>query len=472
MLIRPDRSAGLPTVTADIHPALFRSRPETSQPRTFLLPATATADVLSLVTVDRPLSQPSVIAHSRPGPVGNRARRVLPLLGPAFVAAIAYIDPGNFATNFAGGATFGYLLIWVVVMANVMAMLVQYLSAKLGLATGRDLARLCGERTSGPVRVLLWAQAELVAMATDLAEFVGAAVALHLLFGVPALVAGAMTAVLSFAVLALRRRGRRPFEIAITAFLAVVVLGFAYEALMARPEMSELAGGLVPHLQGPESLLLASGIIGATVMPHAVYIHSSMTAGLAAEQPRRRNPRDLLRAQRLDVLIALGLAGLANIAMMVTAAAFLHGRGADLVGLEDAHAALGLVAGGTVAAVFAVALLASGFSSSSVGTCAGDVVMAGYLSRRIPTGLRRGITMVPALALLASGTDTGTALVLSQVVLSFGIPFTLGPLVVFTARRSIMGQYVNRIATTVAASAVVALIVALNAWLVVLTVAN
>ncbi|MCE0538844.1 Nramp family divalent metal transporter [Kineosporia rhizophila] len=456
MLIRPDRDAGPPVLTADLHPSLYapRSGPDPSPHH----------PVVDLRT-----------AEPKPPPrVKLPSKRMLPLLGPAFVASIAYIDPGNFATNISGGATFGYTLIWVVVLANVMAMLVQYLSAKLGLATGRDLAQLCGERTRGPARWFLWGQAELVAMATDLAEFVGAAVALHLLFGIEPLAAGGITAVVSFAVLALRRRGRRPFEIAIVAFLAVVVLAFAYQVLLAGPDAGAFTAGLVPRLEGTESLLLASGIIGATVMPHAVYIHSSMTAQLGQERAGESGPGrlQLLRAQRFDVLTALGIAGLVNLSMMVAAAALLHGTGTDIVGLEDAHAALGIVAGGTAAMVFAVALLSSGLSSAAVGTCAGDVVMAGYLSRRIPSALRRAITMLPALWLLGSGTDTGTALVLSQVVLSFGIPFTLGPLVWFTARRSVMGDYVNRTRTTVCASMVMALIVALNVWLIVSTVAG
>lgn len=442
MLVRPDRHSAPPVLTADLHPSLYAPPPAPK-----LAPNPGTPIVRRL-------------------PV--RRRGILHLLGPAFVASIAYVDPGNFATNVSGGASFGYALIWVVVLANVMAMLVQFLSAKLGLATGRDLARLCGERTRGPARLFLWAQAELVAMATDLAEFVGAAVALHLIFGIPPLAAGGVTAVIAFLVLALRRNGRRPFEIAIIAFLAVIVLGFAYQVVLARPEVPAMAGGLVPQLQGTESLLLASGIIGATVMPHAVYIHSSMTAELGAAVPAAR--RQLLRAQKVDVVTALSLAGLVNLAIMVTAAAFLHGRGTDIVGLEDAHAALEVAAGGVVALVFAIALLASGLSSASVGTCAGDVVMTGYLSRRMSPILRRAITMAPALWLLGSGTDTGTALVLSQVVLSFGIPFTLGPLVWFTARRSVMGEYVNRLGTTVCATTVMALIVALNVWLIIATV--
>jgi manganese transport protein len=434
-------------------------------------PAAATlAPAASTLAPAAPTLAPAVVT---PAPARARVAppRLLTLLGPAFIAAIAYVDPGNFATNVSGGATFGYTLLWVVVLANVVAMLVQYLSAKLGVATGMDLARLCGDRLPRPARWAMWAQAELVAMATDLAEFVGAAVALQLLFGLDPLPAGGITAVVAFAVLALRRHGRRPFEVAIVGLLAVVVLGFGYELLTASPTPADVAGGLVPTFQGTDSLLLASGIVGATVMPHAVYVHSAMAAGLSPRRmdhrPDAHAERRLLNAQRLDVLIALGVAGFVNVAMLVTAAALFHGTDLDVSDLAGAHAGMAAVAGGGAALVFAVALLASGLSSASVGTCAGDVVMNGLLRRRMPSTLRRAVTMLPALVLLGSGADSGTALVLSQVVLSFGIPFTLLPLVALTSKRSVMGQMVNRRLTTVAGGAVAAAITALNVFLIV-----
>jgi manganese transport protein len=470
MLIRPAPGTGSPIPPALLHPSLFpvppaaglREQPATLPPAgTLLLPSPSQ---LPPVPATPPVRSP------RPRRSGG-LRRMLPALGPAFVAAIAYIDPGNFATNIGGGATFGYTLVWVVVLANVVAMLVQYLSAKLGLATGCDLAELCRERLSGPARWLMWAQAELVAMATDLAEFVGAAIALQLLFGLPPLASGGVTAVVAFLILGLRRHGRRPFEIAIIALLAVVTLVFGYELLHAAPAPGDIAGGLIPRLGGTDSLLLASGIVGATVMPHAVYLHSSMTAQLTrpARGPLLNLPQRhrLLRAQRIDVLTALSLAGAVNVAMLVMAAALFHGRGLSVDSLQDAHAGLIALAGTGAALAFAVALLASGLSSASVGTYAGEIVMAGYLGLRIPSTVRRLVTMLPALVLLGSGASTGTALVLSQVVLSFGIPFTLVPLVVLTSQRALMADLVNRRRTTAAGAVVAAAIIALNGFLII-----
>ncbi len=390
----------------------------------------------------------------------------MPALGPAFVAAIAYIDPGNFATNIGGGARFGYTLVWVVVLANVVAMLVQYLSAKLGLATGRDLAQLCRERLSAPARWFMWAQAELVAMATDLAEFVGAAIALQLLFGLDPLGSGLVTAVVAFLILGLRRHGRRPFEITIIALLALVALAFGYEFIHAAPAPGDVATGLVPRFAGVDSVLLASGIVGATVMPHAVYLHSSMSARLVEPEPARPQRHRLLQAQRVDVIVALSLAGAVNVAMLVMAAALFHGSGVSVDSLQDAHAGLIVVAGGGAAVIFAIALLASGLSSASVGTYAGEIVMSGYLGLRIRPSVRRLVTMLPALVLLASGADTGTALVMSQVVLSLGIPFTLVPLVVLTSRPKLMAELVNRPATTMAGAVTATAIIALNGFLI------
>jgi manganese transport protein len=452
VLVRPEGTAAA-TAPSHAHPSLFTA-----------VPAAAPAAAAPAATV-RPLpagppAPPAV--HLR---LPRRRRTLLPLLGPAFVAAIAYVDPGNFATNVGGGAAFGYTLVWVVVLANAVAMLVQYLSAKTGVATGRDLAELCRDRLPGPARWGMWAQAELVAMATDLAEFVGAAIALHLLFGLPPLAAGGVTAVVAFLVLGLRTHGRRPFEVVITALLAVVALSFGYQVWLAAPAPADVAGGLVPGFAGTDSLLLASGIVGATVMPHAVYVHSAMTSGLGRGATARTRPR-LLAAQRVDVVAALGVAGLVNVSMLVVAAALFHGGTAAVGGLEDAHAGLAAVAGGGAALAFAVALLAAGFSSASVGTCAGEVVMRGLLRRRVPTVVRRAVTMLPALAVLGAGVDTGTALVLSQVVLSFGIPFTLVPLVALTARRAVMGDLVNRRTTTAAGVVVAAAIIGLNGFLV------
>lgn len=413
----------------------------------------------------------TLVASPRPAaPPAPGRRRIWPLLGPAFVAAVAYVDPGNFATNFSGGASFGYTLLWVIVAANLMAMLIQSLTAKLGLATGRDLATLCRERLPRPVTRGLWLQAEAVAIATDLAEIVGGAVALNLLFGVPLPIGGVITAVVAFVLLGAQSRGHRPFERVIAGLLLVIGAGFVYTLFGAGVDVGGLAGGVVPSFEGSESVLLATGILGATVMPHVIYVHSALTPGRygdavtagRTEAGRRR----LLKAQRIDVLVAMGLAGLVNAAMLVIAAQ-LFTADDGIESLESVHAGLGDQLGTGAALAFAVALLASGFASSSVGTHAGQVVMAGFLKRHIPVLARRLITLAPALAILVLGGDPTTALVWSQVVLSFGIPFALVPLLWLTSRKDLMGGWVNRRITTVVGSLVAALISGLNVYLLV-----
>ncbi|WP_200213008.1 Nramp family divalent metal transporter [Micromonospora coerulea] len=399
----------------------------------------------------------------------GRLRGVLALLGPAFVAAVAYIDPGNFATNFTAGARFGYTLAWVIVVANLMAMLVQYLSAKAGVATGRDLPELCREHLPRPVSRGLWVQAEVIAMATDLAEFVGAAVGLNLLFGVPLFPAGLITAVVAFGILGLEQRGYRRFELAIVGLLCIVVLGFLYDLAVVGADPVGVADGMVPGLAGNDSLLLVAGIIGATVMPHVVYLHSALTkARVACRDDAERH--ELLRFQRLDVVVGLGAAGVINLSMLVIAASLFNRTGhADVDSIEAAHAGLGHLVGGGAALAFAVALLASGLSSSSVGTYAGQVVMQGFIRRRIPLFVRRGLTMLPALLVLGLGLPATDSLVVSQVVLSFGIPFALVPLLLLTRRVDIMGSFVNRRATTAAAGGIAAVIIVLNVYLLYVT---
>jgi manganese transport protein len=397
----------------------------------------------------------------------GRVRATLTMLGPAFVAAIAYVDPGNFATNIAGGSRFGYLLLWVVLLANLMAMLIQYLSAKLGVVTDHSLPELF--RARYPRRALrwgMWVQAEVMAMATDVAEFVGAALGLNLLFGVPLLPAGIMTGFIAFAILGLQARGHRRFELAITALLGVIFLGFLYEALRIGPSARESLGGLVPHLAGGDSLYLAVGIIGATVMPHVIYLHSALTNGRTPVRDDRERAK-VLRFERLDVIVALGVAGVVNMAMLAVAAKLLHGTGhIDVSTITQAHGEFAQLAGGGAALAFSVALLASGASSSSVGTYAGQVVMRGFVGLNVPLVLRRLLTMLPALAVLAIGLSPTSVLVLSQVVLSFGIPFALIPLVLLTSRRDVMGVHVNRALTTALAVAVAGVIVALNVFLI------
>jgi manganese transport protein len=421
-------------------------------------PAVADAGLLALPA---PTASQLQQARSR-----GRLRGAISILGPAFVACVAYVDPGNFATNIAGGAQFGYLLLWVLLAANLMAMLIQNLSAKIGVATGKNLPELCREHFPRPVTVGLWVQAELIAMATDLAEFVGAAIALNLLFGVPMFHAGIITAIIAFAILALQSRGYRRFEVAIIGFLGVIILGFLYDTLRIGFDPGEAARGFIPGFAGTESVLLATGILGATVMPHVIYLHSALTQN-------RVRPRDddekraLLRFQRLDVTIAMGLAGLVNMSMLIIAASLFHANGlTGLDTIEDAHKQFGAMVGTGAALAFALALLASGLASSSVGTYAGQVVMQGFIARTIPIILRRAVTMAPALIVLALGVNPSRALVISQVALSFGIPFALVPLVVLTRRKDIMGALVNRRITTLAASVVAALIIALNGFLI------
>ena len=391
---------------------------------------------------------------------------MLPLLGPAFVAAIAYVDPGNFATNFSGGASYGYRLLWVIVAANLMAMLIQSLSGKVGLATGRNLAELCREQYPGPVVWGLWGQAEAVAMATDLAEIIGGALALNLLFGIPLFPAGVLTGAVAFALLAFQGRGYRRFEIVIAGLLGVILLGFGYDLLRVGADAGGVAAGLIPSFAGTDSVLLATGILGATVMPHVIYLHSALTQQRipACDAAERHT---LLRHQRLDVVLAMGLAGLVNMAMLVIAARLFFGStgAAPVETIEDVHAGLGRLVDAPAALAFALALLASGFASSGVGTYAGQVVMQGFLRQRIPLLLRRALTMAPALLVLGVGADPTRALVISQVVLSFGIPFALVPLVLLSRRREIMGELVNRPTTTAVAALVAAVIVALNAFL-------
>jgi manganese transport protein len=392
--------------------------------------------------------------------------RIWPFLGPAFIAAVAYIDPGNFATNIAGGAKFGYLLLWVVLSANLIAMLVQTQSAKLGIATGKNLAELCRERFSRRTSIGLWLQAEVVAMATDIAEVVGAALGLHLLFGIPLFPAGIIAGAGAFAILALQQMGYRRLEAGISVLVGVVVASFVFELFDAKPQASEIAGHLfVPGFEGTESILLATGIIGATVMPHVVYLHSALTQRRIVGRDGAEKKR-ILGFEKVDVVIALSLAGVVNLSMMIVAAALFHTSG--LTGVETIDGAfegLQMLVSDRAATVFGIALLASGFASSSVGTMAGQVVMQGFIRRRIPLFLRRAITLAPALIVLAIGVDPTDALVGSQVVLSFGIPFALVPLLIVASKREVMGDLVNPHWLTGIAGLLASLIIALNVFL-------
>jgi manganese transport protein len=392
------------------------------------------------------------------------------LLGPAFVAAIAYVDPGNVAANISAGAQFGFLLVWVIVVANAMAALVQYLSAKLGLVTGRSLPEAVADHTRTPTRIAYWLQAELVAMATDLAEVVGGAIALHLLFDLPLLVGGVITGLVSLLLLAIQnRRGQRTFERVISGLLLIIAIGFLTSLFVEPPPVAEVAAGLLPRFEGAESVLLATAMLGATVMPHAVYLHSGLARDRHGHPEPGRQRRWLLKVTRLDVGLAMLVAGTVNLSMVLVAATNLQGRD-DTDSIEGAHAAVRDALGPTVALFFAVGLLASGLASTSVGAYAGAMIMQGLLRRSYPLLLRRLVTLIPALVILAIGVDPSRALVLSQVVLSFGIPFALIPLVRLTSKPSLMGEDTNHRVTTALGWAVAALISLLNVMLIYLTV--
>ena len=392
--------------------------------------------------------------------------RLLPFLGPAFIACIAYVDPGNFATNIQGGAQFGYLLVWVIVASNLMAMLIQSLSAKLGIATGRNLAEMCREQFPKPVVWGMWGVSEVVAMATDLAEFLGAALGFNLLFGMPLFPAALLTAVATFLILGLQRYGFRPLEAVIAVLVGVIAGCYLLETILADPAWGVIGKAAVtPRFQGSESVLLAVGILGATVMPHVIFLHSSLTQHRIVTRDPVQLKR-LFRFELIDVMLAMGLAGLINAAMLIMAASTFFDKGlTEIASIEEAHRTLEPLLGRGASVIFAVSLLASGLSSSTVGTLAGQVIMQGFVERSISLWLRRGLTMIPALVVVAIGLDPTRTLVVSQVVLSFGIPFALIPLVLFTRKEALMGVLVNRRPTTVVAAAVATVIVALNGFL-------
>jgi manganese transport protein len=393
-------------------------------------------------------------------------KQILPFLGPAFIASIAYIDPGNFATNIQGGAEFGYTLLWVVVASNLMAMLLQTLSAKLGIATGKNLAEHCRNQFPPAVVWLMWGVMEVVSMATDLAEFLGAALGFYLLFGVPLWIAAVLTAIITLLILGLEAYGFRPLEAVITAMVGVIAVCYLIETWLVRPDWAQVAWhAVVPQFAGSESVFLATGILGATVMPHVVFLHSSLTQGRIVTLDAERRQR-LYRFEILDVAIAMGVAGLINAAMLImAAAAFFRAGLTNIASIQEAYRTLEPLLGPAARTVFAVSLLASGLASASVGTMAGQVIMQGFLHRQIPIWVRRLVTMVPSLVVIGIGLDPTRTLVVSQVVLSFGLPFAIVPLILFTRRRDLMGELVNSTFTTYLGGVVAVLIVALNAYL-------
>lgn len=401
---------------------------------------------------------------------GRRMRPSWLLLGPAFVAAIAYVDPGNVAANISAGAQYGFLLVWVIFLANAMAGLVQYLSAKLGLVSGRTLPEAIAENTRTPTRIAFWLQAELVAMATDLAEVVGGAIALHLLFDLPLLIGGVITGAVSLLLLAVQNhRGQRVFERVIGGLLLIIAIGFMTSVFVQPPPIAAAAEGLVPRFAGAESVLLATAMLGATVMPHAVYLHSGLVRDRHGHPEPGARRSWLLRVTRMDVGLAMLVAGVVNLSMVLLAATNLQGRD-NTDSIEGAHAAVGDTLGPTVALFFAIGLLASGLASTSVGAYAGAMIMQGLLRRSFPLLARRLVTLIPALAILAIGVDPSRALVISQVVLSFGIPFALIPLVRLTSNRALMGVDTNQRVTTAFGWLIAAMITGLNVVLIYLTV--
>lgn len=393
----------------------------------------------------------------------KRLARLLPFLGPAFIASVAYVDPGNFATNIQGGAHFGYTLLWVIVASNLMAMLVQTLSAKLGIATGMNLAEQCRKSFPRPIVISMWVLMEIVAMATDLAEFLGAAVGFNILLGVPLWLAGIFTAIATFVILGLERYGFRPLEAVITALVGVISISYLVETVLDRPNWGlVLHSAIVPSFSGPESILIATGILGATVMPHAIFLHSALTQGrIKVKDPAQL--KLLFHFELIDVFIAMGMASLINSAMLIMAAAAFFNQGlTSIATLQQAYRTLEPLLGPASSLFFGISLLASGLSSSSVGTMAGQIIMQGFLNRQIPVWIRRLATMIPSLVVISIGFDPTQTLVISQVVLSFGLPFAIVPLVIFTNRKTLMGVLTNRRITTILASLVAGIILCLN----------
>ena len=392
--------------------------------------------------------------------------RLLPFMGPAFIASVAYMDPGNFATNIQGGAQFGYMLLWVVIATNLMAMLIQTLSAKLGIASGKNLAELCHDHFPRPVVIGMWVLMEVVAMATDLAEFLGAALGFYLLLSIPLWIAGILTAIITFVILGLERYGFRPLEAVITAMIGIISLSYLVETILGHPDWGKVVQhAFVPQFSGRESIVLAAGILGATVMPHVIFLHSALTQKrIVVRTPAKL--RRLFRFEVVDVVVAMGVAGLVNAAMLMMAASTFYREGLTSVAtIQQAHQTLEPLLGKASGIFFALALLASGLSSSSVGTMAGQVIMQGFLNWHIPVWIRRITTMLPALVVIFLGLDPTRTLVISQVVLSFGLPFAIIPLIIFTSQRKVMKVLVNRQLTTFVTSAVAAMIVVLNIYL-------
>lgn len=390
-------------------------------------------------------------------------RQTLPFLGPAFIACVAYIDPGNYATNIQGGSQYGYLLLWVVIVSNLMAILIQTLSSKLGIATSHNLPEILRDEWKPGVAIFYWIQGEIMVMATDLAEFIGATLGFHLVFGLSMIPAAILTAISVLFILIFQIKGFRPLELAIATMVFIIVIAFSCEIAFSLPQFAPLMAGFVPHFQGTDSILLAAGILGATVMPHAIYMHSGLTCRrVIGQTPAER--KKIFHFEMVDILIAMIIAGLVNAIMLAVAASTFHGH-MVISDLNVAFKQFGIFIGPSASILFGVGLLTAGLSSSSVGTLAGDIMMQGFIHKRIPIFIRRICSMIPPLAIIISGTNATGALVMSQVVLSFGIALAIIPLVIFTSKKRIMGTLVNRSLTTVMAWAVAGVVICLNVFL-------
>lgn len=392
-------------------------------------------------------------------------RKILPFLGPAFIAAVAYIDPGNFATNIAAGSQYGYMLLWVILVSNIMAMLIQAMSAKLGIATGMNLPEVSRQHFPKAVSYGLWIQGELVIMATDLAEFIGAALGIYLLFDIPMLPSAIIAAIGSFTILALQTRGVRSLEAGIAGLVFIVVVSFGIQVFYAEPELTPLLEGLLlPQFDDVNSVLLAAGILGATVMPHAIYLHSALTQRRVIGKDDHEKKK-IFKYELFDILIAMSIAGVINACMLIMAAALFQKQGIFVEDLDVVFEHLGTMVGPFAAILFAIGLLTAGLSSSTVGTMSGDVIMQGFIQKKIPLYLRRLITVTPPLIIIMMGVNPTKALVMSQVILSFGIAFALVPLIIFTSNKKIMGSLVNKKITTFIGWVISIIIIALNIFL-------
>jgi len=399
-----------------------------------------------------------------------KARGALQFIGPAFIVSVAYIDPGNFATNIRGGSVFNYTLLWVVLWSNLMAIFLQSMSAKLGIATGHNLPEMCSKVFSRKTNWFFWVEAELAAMTTDLAEFLGGTLGLYLLFGIPMIYAGLIIGALTFLIVYMEKYGQRVVELIIGTLVAVITIAYTIELFLAKPDWTQVGiHTLIPSFPNGEAVLIAVGMLGATVMPHVIYLHSQLVQSRNHKDHTEEQKRKHLRMARIDITIAMNVAFLVNAAMVIVAAAVFFKNGMVVDTIEQAQKSLEPLLGTLSSGAFGIALLASGLSSSAVGTMAGQTIMKGFIGLSIPINIRRLVTMAPALIIIALGVNPMYALIMSQVVLSFALPFAIVPMLLITSRKDLMGSFVNKRSTKIAGWIITSLILSLNAVLVYLT---